>query len=162
MFMSMKNIIISIMLLFSNAAFSQRNSGILPYNDKTQKVEWSGTIVKNGQSKSELYSKIATWGISKAQAVIANDKENGILKIKLVMTFKFHSSDFNMLYSATLISYDDSLKYTMTDCILLKDFIGFKKTRPFELINPNDKDFIRPFHEIVDKMNKLLLELQDL
>jgi len=160
--MKLKNIIILIMLLCSNVTFSQLNSGILPYNDKTEKVEWSGTIIKNNQSKTELHSKLATWGISKAQEVIANDKENGILKIKLVMSFKFHSSVFNMLYSATLISYDDSLKYVMTDCILIKDFIGIKKQRPFELIDPKDKDFIKPFHEIVDKMNRLLLELQDL
>lgn len=160
--MKIRNIIILIMLLSSKTTFSQLNSGILPYNNKTEKVEWSGTIKKNGQSKSELYSKIVTWGISKAKEVIANDKENGILKINLVMTFKFHKSDFNMLYSATLISYDDSLKYTMTDCILLKDFIGIKTRRPFESINPKDKDFIKPFHEIVEKMNKELLELQDL
>ncbi len=162
--MKVKNIIIMIMLLYSNATFSQRNSGILPYNKQTEKVEWSGIIKKDNQSKTELYKKIAEWGISRAQEVLANDKENGILKIKLLMPFKFNGKENKlfMLYSATLISYNDSIKYLMTDCILVKSSYMFKTKRPFELISSKDRDFIKPFHEIVDKMNKQVLELQNL
>ncbi len=148
-------------LVHIETSIAQNNC--FPLSNSTGQVEISGKVMREGETKNELYTKYFTWGTGKATMGTASkggtqalsDREAGIFKFYTTINYQYKEGSRPVYFAITLQIKERYFVYTVNEFSMnRKPMLLYLQTKQ------GDMYYKTAFEDICQKLNALLTEMK--
>lgn len=131
----------------------------LPINSDKGQVEFRGRITMGELPMNDVYSRILSWGITKAVSgkEVLKDREAGVLKFQVQVNYRYKETFKAAYYSISLLASDGYFEYTINGFMM--------NEKPMETYLTGKSDdivYTTAFNDICQKVTVNLNDLKHL
>jgi hypothetical protein len=158
----MRKALILLSLTFSLMGYigeSYGQTACLPINSDKGQVEFKGRVTMGELPMNDVYSRILSWGITKAVSgkEVLKDREAGILKFQVQVNYRYKETFRAAYYSISLMASDGYFEYTVNGFMM--------NEKPMETYLTGKSDdivYITAFNDICEKLTVNINDLKHL